>query len=327
MHNTLYAAALDELKPESNQDNLTDRTLDTRKGLQRAMSCPAFTGTGTLLREGECVWGRITSAHTTQSATADDVGYHQTALSYQSGLQTEFAPDWFFGLTGAYTRALQSDPDRITGTTSDAGDVSAALKHQIGPWLLAASANLGYAWADNKRLIDFGGMTATARSKSGILTAGGRLRASYQVLFGDWYLKPYADLDLLYSYSPAYSETGAPGFNLDMRPVAKTLVAFSPMLEIGGRIDLDEGRWIRPFGTLGVTLLSDDHFTGKASFQGTGALGLFATESSIPDRLGEMGLGFQISLGGGIEVTGEYQGQVGDHFLSHAGTARMQLRF
>ncbi|MDH2309832.1 autotransporter outer membrane beta-barrel domain-containing protein [Methylobacterium brachiatum] len=322
-----YAAALDELKPESNQDNLTDRTLDTRKGLQRAMSCPAFTGTGTLLREGECVWGRITSAHTTQSATADDVGYHQSALSYQSGLQTEFAPDWFFGLTGAYTRALQSDPDRITGTTSDAGDVSAALKHQIGPWLLAASANLGYAWADNKRLIDFGGTTATARSKSGILTAGGRLRASYQVLFGDWYLKPYADLDLLYSYSPAYSETGAPGFNLDMRPVAKTLVAFSPMLEIGGRIDLDEGRWIRPFGTLGVTLLSDDHFTGKASFQGTGALGLFSTESAIPDRLGELGLGFQISLGGGIEVTGEYQGQVGDHFLSHAGTARMQLRF
>lgn len=322
-----YAAALDELKPESNQDNLTDRTLDTRKGLQRAMSCPAFTGTGTLLREGECVWGRITSAHTTQSATADDVGYRQTALSYQSGLQTEFAPDWFFGLTGAYTRAIQSDPDRITGTTSDAADISAALKHQIGPWLLAASANLGYSWADNKRLIDFGGATATARSKSGILTAGGRLRASYQVLFGDWYLKPYADLDLLYSYSPAYSETGAPGFNLDMRPVAKTLVAFSPMMEIGGRIDLDGGRWVRPYGTLGVTLLSDDHFTGKASFNGTGALGLFATESSIPDRLGEVGLGFQVSLGGGIEVTGEYQGQVGDHFLSHAGTARMQLRF
>lgn len=257
------------------------------------MSCPAFTGTGTLLREGECVWGRITSAHTTQSATADDVGYRQTALSYQSGLQTEFAPDWFFGLTGAYTRAIQSDPDRITGTTSDAADVSAALKHQIGPWLLAASANLGYSWADNKRLIDFGGATATARSKSGILTAGGRLRASYQVLFGDWYLKPYADLDLLYSYSPAYSETGAPGFNLDMRPVAKTLVAFSPMMEIGGRIDLDGGRWVRPYGTLGVTLLSDDHFTGKASFNGTGALGLFATESSIPDRLGEVGWVFR----------------------------------
>ncbi len=322
-----YAAALDELKPESNQDTLTDRTLDTRKGLQRAMSCPAFVGTGTLLREGECVWGRITGTNTRQFATPDDGGYHQNALSYQAGLQTEFAPDWFFGLTGAYTRAIQSDPDRITGTTSDAGDVSAALKHQVGPWLFAASANLGYAWADNKRLIDFAGARATARSRSDILSAGGRLRASYQVLFGDWYIKPYADLDLLYSYSPAYSETGAGDFNLDVRPLAKTLVAFSPTVEIGGRIDLDGGRWIRPYGTLGMMVLSDDHFTGRASFQGTGALGRFATESSIPDRLGEAGLGLQLSLGNGVEVTGEYQAQVGDHFVAQSGTARLQLRF
>ncbi|WP_267356588.1 MULTISPECIES: autotransporter outer membrane beta-barrel domain-containing protein [unclassified Methylobacterium] len=322
-----YAAALDELKPESNQDTLTDRTLDTRKGLQRAMSCPAFVGTGTLLREGECVWGRITGTNTRQFSTPDDGGYHQNALSYQTGLQTEFAPDWFFGLTGAYTRAIQSDPDRITGTTSDAGDVSAALKHQVGPWLFAASANVGYAWADNKRLIDFAGARATARSRSEILSAGGRLRASYQVLFGDWYIKPYADLDLLYSYSPAYSETGAGDFNLDVRPLAKTLVAFSPNVEIGGRIDLEGGRWIRPYGTLGLMVLSDDRFTGRASFQGTGALGRFATESSIPDRLGEAGLGLQISLGNGVEVTGEYQAQVGDHFVAQSGTARLQMRF
>ncbi len=322
-----YAAALDELKPESNQDTLTDRTLDTRKGLQRAMSCPAFVGTGTLLREGECVWGRITGTNTRYFSTPDDGGYHQNALSYQTGLQTEFAPDWFFGLTGAYTRAIQSDPDRITGTTSDAGDVSAALKHQVGPWLFAASANVGYAWADNKRLIDFAGARATARSRSEILSAGGRLRASYQVLFGDWYIKPYADLDLLYSYSPAYSESGAGDFNLDVRPLAKTLVAFSPNVEIGGRIDLEGGRWIRPYGTLGMMVLSDDHFTGRASFQGTGALGRFATDSSIPDRLGEAGLGLQISLGNGVEVTGEYQAQVGDQFVAQSGTARLQLRF
>lgn len=322
-----YAAALDELKPESNQDTLTDRTLDTRKGLQRAMSCPAFVGTGTLLREGECVWGRVTGTNTRQFSTVDDGGYHQNALSYQTGLQTEFAPDWFFGLTGAYTHAIQSDPDRITGTTSDAGDVSAALKHQVGPWLFAASANLGYAWADNKRLIDFADARAIARSKSNILSAGGRLRASYQVLFGDWYIKPYADLDLLYSYSPAYSEAGAGDFNLDVRPLAKTLLAFSPNVEIGGRIDLEGGRWIRPYGTLGVTILSDDHFTGRASFQGTGALGLFATQSSIPDRLGEAGLGLQLSLGNGVEVTGEYQSQIGAHFLAQSGTARLQLRF
>ncbi|WP_279594593.1 hypothetical protein [Methylobacterium sp. E-066] len=39
------------------------------------------------------------------------------------------------------------------------------------------------------------------------------------------------------------------------------------------------------------------------------------------------GLGFQISLGAGIAVTGEYRGQIGGNLRSHAGTACMQLRF
>lgn len=322
-----YAAALDELNQESTQYTLTDRTFDTRAGLKRAMSCPAFEGTGTLLREGECVWGRVTAARTSLFSSPGEGGYRQNALSYQGGLQTEFAPDWFFGLSAAYTRANQSDADRITGTVSDAGDVSAALKHQVGPWLFAASANLGYAWQNNLRAIDIGGGNALARSKSEVLTAGGRLRASYQFTFETWYIKPYVDLDVLYSHSPAYSETGAPELNLDVRALGKTLFAFSPNVEIGGRFDFDGGRWLRPYGTLGVTLLSDDHFTGLASFQGTGLNGLFATSSRIPDTVGEAGLGFQIGLGGGVELTGEYQAHVGDRFLSHLGTARLAVRF
>ncbi|VUD69874.1 autotransporter outer membrane beta-barrel domain-containing protein [Methylobacterium symbioticum] len=322
-----YAAALDELSQESSQYVLTGRTLDTRAGLKRAMSCPAFEGTGTLLREGECVWGRVAAARTSLFSSPGEGGYRQNALSYQSGLQAEFAPDWFFGLSGAYTRAYLNDSDRITGTVSDAADVSVALKHQVGPWLFAASANLGYAWQNNLRAIDFGGGNVLARSKSEVLTAGGRLRASYQVLFDDWYIKPYLDLDVLYSHSPAYSETGAPEVNLDVRAMSKTLLAFSPNVEIGGRFDLGNGRWLRPYGTLGVTLLSDDHFTGFASFQGSGALGLFATTSRIPDKLGEAGLGLQIGLGGGVELTGEYQSHIGDRFLSHLGTARLSVRF
>jgi hypothetical protein len=322
-----YAAALDELSQESSQYVLTGRTLDTRAGLKRAMSCPAFEGTGTLLREGECVWGRVAAARTSLFSSPGEGGYRQNALSYQSGLQAEFAPDWFFGLSGAYTRAYLNDSDRISGTMSDAADVSVALKHQVGPWLFAASANLGYAWQNNLRAIDFGSGNMLARSKSEVLTAGGRLRASYQVLFDDWYIKPYLDLDVLYSHSPAYSETGAPEVNLDVRAMSKTLLAFSPNVEIGGRFDLGNGRWLRPYGTLGVTLLSDDHFTGFASFQGSGALGLFATTSRIPDKLGEAGLGLQIGLGGGVELTGEYQSHIGDRFLSHLGTARLSVRF
>ena len=324
---TRYADALADLSQESSQYALTGRALDTRAGLKRAMSCPAFDGTDALLREGECVWGRVNGTRTSLFSSHDEGGYRQTALSYQIGAQTEFAPDWFLGTSVAYTRAAQSDSDRITGSVGDAGDVSIALKHQAGPWLLAASANLGYAWQSNVRSISIGNSSEIARSRSEILSAGGRLRASYQLLFDRWYIKPYADLDVLYTHSPAYSESGAPGLNLDVRGVHKTLMAFSPNVEIGGRFNLDTGRWIRPFGTVGMTFLSDDHFNGIATLQGTNGLGVFATRSRIPDQIAEAGLGLQMWLGNGIEITGEYQAHAGDRFLSHTGNARLSVRF
>ncbi|MBB2961145.1 autotransporter outer membrane beta-barrel domain-containing protein [Methylobacterium sp. R2-1] len=322
-----YAAALDDLNPESVQNVLHGRASDARAGLQRANSCPAFTGTGTLQQEGDCVWGRVAAGQTAMFGTPDDGGFRQSSLSYQSGMQTEFARDWFFGLTGAYTRAYLRDADQVSGSMADAADIAIALKHQVGPWLFAASTNVGYAWSDNRRSINIGNSSWLARSKSEVLTAAGRLRASYQFLFDGWYIRPYAEVDVLYTHSPGYSETGAQALNLDVRELHKSLFAFSPNVEIGGRYDIDAESWIRPYGKLGITMLSDDKFVGRASFQGSNGLGLFSTASRIPDLVGDAGLGVQVKFGAGVELLGEYQSQVGDHFFSHTGSVRLQARF
>ncbi|KQQ17628.1 hypothetical protein ASF53_24475 [Methylobacterium sp. Leaf123] len=322
-----YAAALDDLNPESLQNVLHGRASDARAGLHRVNSCPAFTGTGTLQQEGDCVWGRVAAGHTAMFGTPDDGGFRQSSLSYQSGLQTEFARDWFFGLTGAYTRAYLRDADQVSGSMADAADIAVALKHQVGAWLFAASTNVGYAWSDNRRSISIGNNSWLAHSKSEVLTAAGRLRASYQFLFDGWYIRPYAEVDVLYTHSPGYSETGAQALNLDVRELHKTLFAFSPNVEIGGRYDIDAESWIRPYGKFGVTMLSDDNFIGRASFQGSNGLGLFATASRIPDLVGDAGLGVQVKFGNGLELLGEYQSQVGDHFFSHNGSVRLQARF
>ncbi|MFE1599790.1 autotransporter outer membrane beta-barrel domain-containing protein [Methylobacterium sp. ID0610] len=322
-----YSAALDELNPESIQDVLHGRAADARAGLTRANSCPAFVGTGTLQQEGDCVWGRVAAGHSAMFATPDDGAFKQSSLSYQGGMQTEFVPNWFLGLSGAYTRADLRDADKVTGSKTDAADVSLALKHQAGPWLFAVSTNLGYAWSDNLRSIDIGGSNWRALSKSEVFTAAGRLRASYQFLFDGWYIRPSAELDVLYTHSPAYSETGAQALNLDIRELNKTMFAFSPNVEIGGRIDLDDGRWIRPYGKFGLTKFSDDHFMSRASFQGSGGLGVFSTVSRIPDLVGDAGLGLQARFGNGLELVGEYQAQIGDRYLSHIGSVRLQARF
>ncbi|MGF3024824.1 autotransporter outer membrane beta-barrel domain-containing protein [Methylobacterium aquaticum] len=322
-----YAAALDELNPESIQDVLHGRASEARAGLTRVNSCPAFTGTGTLLQEGDCVWGRVAAGRTAMFGTADDGGYRQSALSYQGGMQTEFARDWFFGLTGAYTRAYLRDADQVTGSITDAADVAVALKRQMGPWLFSASTNVGYGWSQNLRSIDIGNGRWLAHSKSEVLTAASRLRASYQFLFDNWYVRPYAEVDVLYTYSPGYAETGARALNLNVRDLHKTLFAFSPNVEIGGRYDISTESWIRPYGKFGVTMLSDDKFVGRASFQGSNGLGLFSTAARIPDFVGDVGLGMQVRFGNGIEMLGEYQSQIGDRFLSHTGSVRLQARF
>jgi hypothetical protein len=322
-----YAAALDALNPESIQNVLHGRASDARAGLHRANSCPTFTGTGTLQQEGDCVWGRVAAGHTAMFGTPDDGGFRQSSLSYQGGMQTEFARDWFFGLTGAYTRAYLRDADQVSGSMADAADIAVALKHQVGPWLFAASTNAGYAWSDNRRSINIGNSSWLARSKSEVLTAAGRLRASYQFLFDGWYIRPYAEVDVLYTHSPGYSETGAQALNLDVRESHKTLFAFSPNVEIGGRYDIDAESWIRPYGKFGVTTFSDDKFVGRASFQGSNGLGVFSTASRIPDLVGDAGLGVQVKFGNGLELLGEYHSQIGDHFFSHNGSVRLQARF
>ncbi len=103
-----YADALDEITPEANQYVLTDRTLDTRAGLKRAMSCPGLRRHRHAAARGRVRVGPDHRTRTSLFSSAEESGYRQTALSYQGGLQTEFSPDWFFGLSGAYTRAGQS---------------------------------------------------------------------------------------------------------------------------------------------------------------------------------------------------------------------------
>ncbi|GGC69935.1 hypothetical protein GCM10010994_30650 [Chelatococcus reniformis] len=321
-----YAAALDELNQESSQYTATTKVLGVQAALRAPLSCPAFAGAGTLLEEGECVWGRISGGYARMSPSRDDGGYRQNDTTYRMGAQTEVRPGWFIGASGSYTRGDMKDPDGITGTGSDAYDGSIAVKHQIGPWLFSASATAGYGWQRNLRSISIGSTGATALSKSKILTLGAQVRGAYELTFSNWYIRPYVDLAALYLRTPSYTEWGAPGLNLNVLSQSKTLYSVSPNVEIGGRFDLASGYWLRPFGTVGFTLLSDDGFVGLAALQGN-VDGAFATTSRVPDRLLDVGLGVQIASGTGLEFTAEYQAHTGRDYLAHTGTARLAWRF
>ncbi|MFC0283303.1 hypothetical protein ACFFJB_06725 [Camelimonas abortus] len=323
-----YARSLDEMSAQEKEAASSMTAIGARVGLRAPLSCPAFSGTGVMLSENECLWGQIQGGVAHMATSHAEYGYRVSTLSYRFGGQKEVRPDWFLGFSAAYSQGSATHRDDIAGGQSETYEGSVALKRQIGPWTFAASATAGSGWHRSARLVSLGGAQAVARSKQQNVFAGLRLRGAYEFALGSWYVKPYVDFDALYVRSPAYSEWGAPGFNLDVRRSSQGVFAVSPNVEVGGRIDLDGGYWMRPYGVVGFTLLSSDESSSIARLQGAPAgVGAFRTASRLPYRLLDMGFGLQVAADNGMELTAEYQASMAHDFIAHRGGAKFVIKF
>jgi uncharacterized protein YhjY with autotransporter beta-barrel domain len=121
-------------------------------------------------------------------------------MAYSLGGQKEFSPSWFLG--GSFTGGTTWTHDDNGGTGS--GQVfagSIALKHTIGPWLFAGSLAIG---TNSKRFNSPDGMPGgSLQSDTNAFFTGMRFRAAYDFAFGNWYVRPRADLDITYTHVPA----------------------------------------------------------------------------------------------------------------------------
>lgn len=322
-----YAEALDELTPDENQ-NALNQIQDARAGLKAALSCPAFTGTGTMLREGECFWGRVEANQATMSSSAEQDGYNMHKLTYRVGGQKELAPDWLLGFSAAYSHGSSQENGGMSNSRRQSMEGSVAIKRQIGPWQFAASATIGNTWVDNIRFSSVGGLNAALESNATVFFSGLRVRGSYEFAMQDWYIKPYIDLDALYFNFGSYSEKGASLLALNVAGTDQTIFSVSPRVEIGGRMNFEKGDWLRPYGTIGFTWLSESELTTRSSLQVAPAgLPEFESSSTIPDKLLNIGLGAQYSNGNGIDLTVEYNADIAKNYLEHTGVAKLSVRF
>src|SRR3546814_15407163 len=87
-----------------------------------------------------------------------------------------------------------------------------------------------------------------------------RLRIARTFASDKFYLKPYLDLDALYTRMTGYSESGN-AMHLDVESSNEFVLGLSPMLEVGGRVSLDNGATMRPFAYGGVR--SEERRVGK----------------------------------------------------------------
>ncbi|MGO4127873.1 autotransporter domain-containing protein, partial [Inquilinus sp. YAF38] len=156
----------------------------------------------------------------------------------------------------------------------------------------------------------------------------GRLRAAYEFAFADWYIRPYGDLDVVYTDLPGFEEKGDDLYALDVRGSSKTSVALSPMVEFGGRLDLDPETALRAYVAFGMSYLPDNSRTIHSSFAGaSSANGTFSDQIDSPEVLGRIDVGLQLFRAGDFELKGEYTADLGGEFLSQSASARAAYHF
>jgi outer membrane autotransporter protein len=279
------------------------------------------------MTEDNCVWGQVNGRWTDQSSSGDTQGYKVRGTTYRFGAQHEFAPEWFLGgsLAGGYTHSQSNGGSSGNGTTYDG---SITLKHVKGPWQLAGSLAVSRGTFEANRNINFDGMNLNAKSRPDALLAGAKFRAGYEFSRGDWYLKPYGDVDVYYSKLSGFKEGGGTPYALRVRSADKTNVALTPMLELGRRVDLDAKTSLRTYAALGVSYRPDSSYTINSSFVNANASsGTFKDRLKSPEVLGKIDLGLQLYRAGGFEAKAGYTVDVGSHYNSQTATARFAYHF
>ncbi|MBZ9935284.1 autotransporter outer membrane beta-barrel domain-containing protein [Mesorhizobium sp. BR1-1-16] len=323
-----YVRAIDSISPEESFNVGSARTAAARTSLNSSLSCPAFEGPDTFLVETDCVWAKVSSEVVSRNQNDDAAGYDRDGVAWRVGGQHEVADDWFLGGSAAYTWSSLTDSDGFSQTDGNSFDASAALKHQIGPWLLALSGQLGYGSFDTDRTVVIGSDAWQTSGNSEVFNAGSRFRVSREFAFPTWYFKPYADIDLLYSQVPAHSEySDVLGTVYWFDGASSWNAAFSPNIEIGGRVNLDEQTWLRPYATVGATLFANDGM----NVSGTLALGTdnqpFVAQSNAPTALLNLSAGVQLYRTESFEIRAEYKADFAEDYLAQEASARFAIPF
>ncbi|OZI47287.1 hypothetical protein CEK29_00575 [Bordetella genomosp. 5] len=142
------------------------------------------------------------------------------------------------------------------------------------------------------------------------------------------YIKPYTNLDLIYTRMPSYSERGAGPLNLDVKSADKFTALLTPGVEVGARFDMKNGYTARPFVNVGVSLASTDNWTTKAQLGAApGGSGDFRTTLETGRVFGHATVGVELASKAGFDLRLQYDGLLSDRARSSGGSVKATWRF
>jgi outer membrane autotransporter protein len=260
------------------------------------------------------------------SAEGGTPGLKSEGVSYHVGAQRNIAPNWFFGVAGAYEdKTIRSD-ERRQHIKGDTGYIGVSLKYEDGPWTFSGALTGSVGSFDNTRRATL--MGAQAKSDSHVTSIGQRLRAAYTHAMPSSYIKPFIDLDVIHKRMSSSDEHGAGALNLHVEGVSKWSAIVSPGVEVGGRFDLDNGYTVRPYASIGVSLSSISEWDTHARFASAPAgTDPFKSTLNTGRIFGQISGGVQLLSVKGMDVRLQYDGLLSNKVTSHSGSLKATWQF
>jgi outer membrane autotransporter protein len=321
-----YKRALGSLSNEPVNAIANARLAASQSFVARLNSCPEFVGTGTLQEERECAWGRVIGSWLDRDSTANDIGYSANTQVVQLGGQRRIAPGWFIGGSLAYDTGA-FDADANLGDVDSRGvTLGVVLKREVGPWLISGAIDAGYGWYDSTRNVWLGPVPQVASGSFNGQHAGLHGRVAYQMPQDRWYLKPYVDLHATYQRTDGYTETGAGPLNLTVDSNSATRLMASPMIELGGRLDLRNDTVLMPYISVGGLFFNKNEWTTDAMLSGAG-VGPFEVTAELPAAQFNLNAGATLTSGKHLQVRLEYVGQFASNYNANSGSLKFSYLF
>ena len=322
------ANALDQLSPEIYLDTEIATLFSGLAFTNSLMTCPVRDGAAAFIKEGQCVWARLSGRQFDQDQTFQTLGFDERSFEVAGGLQGALGEVWRIGFAGAYERSFLDTDETFATSDADRLNAGAVLKYNPGPLLLAAAVSGGWGWYDTERQINFPGFMALAQSDQDIGYVNGRFRAAYLFSNGGWYLKPLVDFDATHISLDGVKESGAGGVGLNVRGNDETVFSASPALELGAQFGGPSGTLVRPYIRGGATFFDDPDFVLLASFEGSpSGVGPFRIAANTDELVADLSAGVDVIGSEGASFRLYYDGRFGDTVEEHAGGIKATLPF
>lgn len=300
--------------------------------LSAPLSCQVFAGGSTKVIQDNCVWGKVVGGVARSTATD---GFSGSNMMWRMGGQQSIAPDVYVGAAfGIGGNRVSTDGFSGSG---GAYDISAAIKYLPGNWEFSGALGLFLAQYQNSRytLLPAAGSFASESSlqQSSVNSYSGsvRLRAAYSFAFDSWYLRPYADLDVITMHMPGFSEYssgGASGVTLYRQASTDTQVRITPMLEFGLRRDLSDGWIFRPTLGIGMSAQSNRTLSSQLDVIGASPLnGSITSTTTLPQAMGRVSAAVQFYRVGVFDLRFEYDLMAAPSFIGQSGFFKAAYHF